>query len=201
MSPSLVLASGSPRRKELLGQLGLAFEVLPADLDESLLKGERPDAYVKRLATAKAEIVAMGRPGALVLGADTTVCVDGKVLGKPADAKASMAMLRKLQGRSHEVFTGIAVAGAGRTLSRTVKTRVTFRALSAREIAWYAATPEPYDKAGGYAVQGIAGAFVTGLSGSISNVVGLPLAETLALLEKAGLALPWSAPAKKAKAK
>ena len=182
-SQSFVLASGSPRRKALLAQLGLVFTVKPADLDEGLQAGEAPAAYVERLARAKAAAV----EGAIVLAADTTVAVGDELLGKPADAAEARRMLALLSGREHSVFTGIAT----KSHARVVQTRVWFKRLTPTEIEWYVQTPEPYDKAGGYAVQGLAAAFIERLDGSPTNVIGLPLPETLELLRLAGLDLPW----------
>lgn len=192
-TPRLVLASASPRRRELLGLLGLAPEVVPPEIDEAVRAGEAPEAYVERLAQEKAAQVARGLPGALVLAADTTVALGADVLGKPASEAEARHMLGRLSGTWHEVFTGVAVDGPLRA-SLVVRTRVEFRPLSAGEIAWYVATGEPMDKAGAYAVQGRAGAFVARLEGSPTNVVGLPLAEAAALLARAGLRLPWSGP-------
>ena len=194
----LVLASGSPRRREMLGGLGLAFEVSPADIDESPRAGEAPEAYVLRLAREKAAAVAARRPGALVLAADTTVALGAELLGKPADAAEARAMLVRLSGRAHDVFTGVALAEAGAAprgeRQVVVRTRVHFRALGEAEMAWYAGCGEPLDKAGGYAVQGKGAFLVERVEGSPSNVIGLPLGETLALLAAAGVALPWGAP-------
>ena len=178
---SFVLASGSPRRRDLLAQLGLHFTVRPADIDETHQDGEPPAAYVERLARAKAAAV----PGELVLAADTTVAVGPQILGKPVDAADARRMLGLLSGREHQVFTGIAT----RSHSRVVQTRVWFKRLTQAEIEWYVNTPEPYDKAGGYAVQGLAAAFIERLDGSPTNVIGLPLPETLELLAQAGLDL------------
>ncbi len=186
----LVLASGSPRRRELLAHLGVPFEVAAAGLDESVLPGEPPAAYVERLARAKAEALAGGE--AHVLAADTSVVVDQEILGKPGDdLAAGAAMLRRLQGRTHQVLTGVAVAHRGTTWARVVATEVFFRPLAEAEIAWYAASGEGRDKAGGYALQGRAGLFIRAVQGSSSNVVGLPLAETVELLAEAGFPLPW----------
>jgi septum formation protein len=190
MPLSLVLASASPRRQQLLAQLGLIFEISPADLDESVLPGERPRVYVERLARAKAAATSARHPGAVCLAADTSVVVDEEILGKPADEAEGSQMLRKLSGRTHRVVTGIAVAGP-LAASEVVETIVTFRALSDAQIAWYVATGEGRDKAGGYASQARAGAFIDALDGSPTGVIGLPLTETLALLERAGVALPW----------
>ncbi|MBF5041450.1 septum formation inhibitor Maf [Aggregicoccus sp. 17bor-14] len=190
----LVLASASPRRRELLAQLGLLFEVCAADIDETPHPGEPPEAYVQRLAREKARAVAAHRPGQWVLAADTTVVLDGDILGKPLDAAEARTMLARLSGRTHSVFTGVALAGPGAPAETLVRTEVTFRPLGAEEIAWYVGTGEPLDKAGSYAVQGKGGFLVQALAGSPTNVIGLPLGETLALLARAGLALPWSPP-------
>lgn len=191
---TLVLASASPRRRELLGLLGVLFEVLPSDVDERRRPGERPVAYVDRLAREKAGRGASLRPGAIVLAADTCVVCEDAILDKPGDdAEAGTAALRRLSGRSHTVLTGVAVSGPRGLGAVTVETMVSFRALSPGEIAWYVALGEGRDKAGGYGIQGHAGLFVKAISGSSSNVVGLPLAETVQLLAEAGLGLPWQA--------
>ncbi len=180
---TLVLASASPRRRELLAQVGVKCAVQPADIDETPLPGEPPEAYVLRLARAKAIAVADARgDAATVLGADTTVVVDGEPLGKPRDPDEAGAMLRRLSGRTHEVISAVVAVRGGRIASRMVTTRVTMRVLEDREIVAYCATGEPYDKAGGYAVQGLAAAFISHLDGSYTGVVGLPLFETLELL-------------------
>ncbi|MBX7097851.1 MAG: Maf family protein [Myxococcaceae bacterium] len=186
----LVLASSSPRRQELLRQLGLTFSVDPADLDEAVHPGEAPRAYVERLARAKAAAVAGRHPGAAVLAADTSVVVDERILGKPADEAEGRAMLGLLSGRTHEVLTAVAVQGASLE-SLVVSTAVRFRPLSAAEIAWYVGTGEGRDKAGGYASQARAGAFITAMTGSSTSVIGLPLAEAVAMLERAGVPMPW----------
>ena len=194
----LVLASASPRRRELLGQLGLAFDVSAADIDETPHQGEAAPAYVLRLAREKARTVAARTPGAWVLAADTTVVLGEELLGKPHDEAEVREMMGRLSGRTHEVQTGVALAGPGAEhpgeLSMVVRTRVTFRPLSAGEIAWYASTGESLDKAGGYAIQGKGGFLVAGIEGSPTNVIGLPLGETLELLARAGVPLPWSKP-------
>ena len=208
--PLLCLASASPRRSELLRQIGVPHCIQPADLDESAQPGESPAGYVSRLARDKAQAVcraraASGAAALPVLGADTTVAIDGEVLGKPRDAAELAAMLARLSGREHEVFTAVAlvmpaVPGAeapprapATALSRT---RVRFRAIGPSEAAAYWASGEPQDKAGGYAIQGLGAVFVTALDGSFSGVVGLPLAETAALLQAAGVAVwqPVSGP-------
>lgn len=188
---SLVLASASPRRQQLLAQLGLTFEVSPADLDESVLPEEAPRAYVERLAIAKAAATAARHPGKVCLAADTSVVVDGEILGKPANEEEGRKMLKRLSGRTHEVMTGVATAGP-RADSLVVETKVRFRALSLAEIVWYVATGEGRDKAGGYASQARAGAFIEAIEGSVTSVIGLPLAEALALIERAGVELPWA---------
>jgi len=189
----LVLASASPRRRELLGQLGITFEVSAADIDETPRPGEAAGAYVLRLAREKARAVALRHPDAWVLAADTTVALDDALLGKPRDADEARDMLGRLSGRTHEVHTGVALTGPGAEHATQVSTRVTFRALSPGEIAWYAGTGEPLDKAGSYAMQGKGGFLVAAVEGSPTNVIGLPLGETLELLARAGVVLPWSA--------
>ena len=182
---NLTLASASPRRRELLTHLGIPFEIAPADLDESLIPGEHASAYVERLARAKA------RGKGLILAADTSVVIDDEVLGKPGhDQSLGSSMLRRLSGRAHQVMTGIAVSSPTGVTSRVVISEVHFRPLSETEIRWYVSTGEGADKAGGYALQGRAGAFITSIVGSPSNVIGLPLAETVELLRAAGLRLP-----------
>jgi septum formation protein len=185
----LVLASRSPRRAELLRGLRLPFEVMPADVDESPLPGESADAYVERLARTKAEAVRarIAADDVLVLGADTTVELDGRILGKPEDQADGVAMLLALAGRSHRVATGIAVAGPGRTESVCVTAEVEFRDVDRAEAEAYWATGEPADKAGGYGLQGIGGIFVASIRGSASAVVGLPVAETEQLLRRCGM--------------
>ncbi|HZH02392.1 MAG TPA: nucleoside triphosphate pyrophosphatase [Myxococcaceae bacterium] len=189
-SPQLVLASGSPRRRELLGQLGLKFEVHPADIDESVRPGERPEDYVLRVAEEKAAKVASEFTGALVVAADTSVVLRGEVLGKPEGEAGARAMLSRLSGTHHRVITAVAAAGTFRKSFR-VETEVRFRALSAEEIGWYAASGEPEGKSGSYALQGVGAFMVQSVTGSVSNVVGLPLGETVALLREAGFPLPW----------
>jgi septum formation protein len=189
----LVLASQSPRRRELLEQLGIPLEVRPANTDESALTGEAPRAYVARVAREKARAVA----GGVVLAADTAVVLGDVVLGKPRDPEDARRMLRALSGTTHEVLTAVCVRTGGPEPAeheRVVATEVAFAPLSAAEVDWYVATGEPLDKAGAYAIQGAGSAFVLSVRGSVSNVVGLPLAETAALLRRAGLALPWDGP-------
>ena len=190
MSATLILASASPRRSELLTQLGVDFRVHPADIDESVLKGESPGDYVERMAHEKAEAVAGLYPEGdyAILAADTTVVIDGDVLGKPRDHLDGLAMLARLSGRTHEVTTAICLAGAGEAASAQVTTRVQFASLSQAICEAYLATDEPWDKAGAYGIQGLAGAFVLRIDGSYSNVVGLPLHETWQLLSARGVA-------------
>lgn len=188
----LVLASGSPRRHELLARLGVEFEVRPTDTDEQPLPGEAPDALARRLALAKARAAA--RPGAVALGADTDVALDGEIFGKPRDEAEARQMLRRLAGRTHQVWSGVALVEVGpdglprREAVEVVRSDVRFRDLTDGEIAAYAATGEPLDRAGAYAIQGGAAPFVAELAGDLSNVVGLPLAATRALLERFGFA-------------
>ena len=189
---SFILASSSPRRRDLLKNLGLTFDVQPADLDETPLAGEVPSLYVQRLAREKAEAVAARFPGAFVLAADTTVALGADILGKPHDAADALRMLTRLSGTSHEVFTGVALAGPSRSAEvRVSRTEVTFRPATEAELRWYISTGEPLDRAGSYAMQGQGGFLVESLTGSPTNVIGLPLAETLALLSAAGLPLAW----------
>ena len=191
MTGPLVLASGSPRRAQLLSLVGIPFVVRPADVDETPLPGEAPPALVERLARLKAAAVV--GPGELALGADTEVALDGEVLGKPRDERDAAAMLARLAGRDHDVFTGLALAtveGVARTaVEHTV---VTFAPLGRREIEWYMATGEALGKAGAYGIQGRAAMFATALRGSFTNVVGLPLATVYRLLREQGVdPLAW----------
>lgn len=178
----LILASASPRRRELLAAAGVRFDVEIADVDETPRTGEDPAAYAERVARDKAAAVAGRRPGAVVLGADTVVVVDGEILGKPVDADDARRMLGKLSGRAHEVLTAVAVARDGRLHSRVEKTVVTMREIAASEAAAYVASGEPMDKAGGYGIQGGASAFVTTISGRLDTVIGLPVPVALDLL-------------------
>src|SRR5918911_2749517 len=173
----LVLASSSPRRAEILRAVGWPFEAEAADVDESLRAGERAVRYVERLAREKAETVAARRLFGLVLGADTTVVVDGEVLGKPRDEAEARRMLRRLRGRWHEVLTGVALVRAETRQSVTAheRTRVRFAPMTDAELDWYVATGEPADKAGAYAVQGQGALFIEAIDGDYWNVVGLPV--------------------------
>ena len=181
----LILASASPRRRDLLRQLGVRFEIIPADVDESVNQDEPPGAYVTRLARAKALAVWRAEAGRLpVLGSDTAVVLDGEILGKPVDRDDAVAMLQRLSGRTHEVYSGVAlVHGADRVDERLNVSRVTFAELEAEWIAAYCATDDPMDKAGAYGVQGRAGERIARIEGSFYGVMGLPLYETSRLLE------------------
>jgi septum formation protein len=189
--PELILASASPRRRELLASVGLHLTVVPVDLDESVRDGETARAYACRLAGEKcdAAVARLGAPALPVLAADTVVTLAGEILGKPDGQEQAAAMLRRLAGHRHEVLTAYRVRHGERMLERVVSTWVNFRSLCAKEIAAYLASGEWRGKAGAYAIQGIAGSFVTDLRGSFTNVVGLPLAEVLADL-RALAALP-----------
>ena len=187
---SLHLASASPRRRELLAQIGVPFVTLIASIDETALPGEPAERYVERLAREKAlaGLAALSDPAdAVVLGADTAVVLDGRILGKPADRAECLATLAALSGREHQVLTAVALASAQRIESRVVASRVRFRPLCAGEVEAYWATGEPCDKAGSYGIQGLAAVFVSQIEGSYSAVVGLPLCETAQLLEEFGI--------------
>jgi septum formation protein len=175
--PRLVLASASPRRAEILRNIGWPFDAVAANADESRQAGEDAPTYVKRVARLKAEAVARLSPGMTVVGADTVVVVDAEILGKPRDPEDAHRMLRRLQGRRHEVLTGLVVFN-GRAMEPMVAHQVTeveFAAMSEEEIDWYVASGEPMDKAGAYAIQGLGARFVVGIKGEHSNVVGLPV--------------------------
>ena len=184
---TLILASASPRRAELLQQIGLTFQVQPADIDETVAEGEQAGHYVERLAREKALKVASENPGALVLGSDTSVVLEGEILGKQADAAQARTTLARLSGQQHQVITAVALARGEACQSHLSVTNVTFRSLSEAEIRAYVDSGEPMDKAGSYGIQGLGGIFVRELQGSYSAVVGLPLLETAGLLAEAGL--------------
>jgi len=188
----LCLASASPRRLELLRQLGFTTRVQPADVDETHHPGESPQAYVCRIAKAKVDAIQATDPKSLVVGADTTVVCNGEILGKPTDAADAQRMLSTLAGRPHQVWTGVCVGRGKEQRSCEVMSEVVFRPLSSQEIAAYVATGEPMDKAGAYAIQGRGAVFVTRLEGSYSGVMGLPLCELAALLAQFGVT-PWQA--------
>jgi septum formation protein len=181
-SMPLILASRSPRRSELLTAAGISFEVLAADIDETPHPSEAPAAYVERLAIEKALAVLALRPDARVLGADTTVTIDGEILGKPEGDDDAARMIRKLNGRVHEVHTGVALVSSRGVRSAVDTTRVWFTPMTDEDIAWYVATGEPVDRAGAYAIQGFASRFIPRIEGSYSNVVGLPVALVSSIL-------------------
>ena len=185
--PPLVLASASPRRRELLQGLGMAFTIRPADLDETPFPNEEPGPYVLRLAKAKAAAVV--QPGELALAADTVVVLDGELLGKPVDVEDAEKMLAKIAGREHQVYTGVALhhaAEPAREVSNLSLSKVRMAAMDTETIRWYVATGEPMDKAGSYAVQGLGALFVEAIDGNYTNVVGLPLPSVKALFGELG---------------
>ena len=186
--PSIILASASPRRAELLESAGIRFQVVPGHIDETALPNEEPVAHVLRLAVEKAAEVARREEGDFFVGADTIVLYDGEIMGKPRDNADAVRMLRKLSGVAHEVITGYAVVerGGKRRVSRAVSTRVFFKELTAAEIDAYVATGCPLDKAGAYAIQGGAAYMVERIEGSYTNVVGLPLCEVVSALREVG---------------
>jgi septum formation protein len=193
---ALILASASPRRRDLLAACRIPFEIIPSMIDEQPLPAESPPAYVQRLALAKAQSVAQAHPEAIVLGADTTVTIEGLILAKPESPDEARQMLLRLCGREHQILTGVAVvvgtmAGCvgDRSAHTMVASRVLMRHFTAATVEWYIATGEPMDKAGAYAVQGLGGALVEWIEGSYTNAVGLPLEETLALLRRFGIAV------------
>ena len=185
MTVPVILASSSPRRRELLTLIGLRHEVRPADVDETLLPDEIPWAYAERLARAKAEASAVR--GSVSIGSDTIVVIDGDVLGKPKNESDAAAMLRRLSGRSHTVMTAIAVAYDGAVTSDVVKVGVSFRTLRDDEISDYIRTGEPMDKAGAYGIQGFGATIVDGVDGDYFAVMGLPVNRMVRLLESVGL--------------
>jgi nucleoside triphosphate pyrophosphatase len=190
---AVVLASGSPRRRDLLDQLGVTFTVAVPDIDETPRSGEDPVGYVGRLAVAKSAAVAA--PGdALVIAADTTVDLDGRILGKPADAAEATAMLKALSGRTHRVHTGVALRRGAVSNAGVATTLVTMTPIGDHALRWYVGTGEPLDKAGAYAVQGAGGVFVERIRGSVSNVVGLPLHLVVRLAAELGVPLPAAEP-------
>jgi len=190
----IILASASPRRIEMLKLAGLIFDVIPADIDESALPREEPSQHVLRLAAEKSLCVAAGNPDCLVIGADTIVFIDGEILGKPVSREDARKMVAKLSGRAHEVYTGFCMvhSASGTKIAEAVRTTVIFREITPDEISWYIGTPEPYDKAGAYAAQGMSASFVKEIRGSYTNVIGLPLGEVIESLKKIG-AIAFSA--------
>ncbi|UZD67625.1 Maf-like protein [Marinobacter sp. AN1] len=189
MKHSVILASASPRRADLLRQLGLSFDTQPVAIDETPRPGEEPEAYVQRLAREKAlaGYQQVGQAEALVIGSDTTVVLEHRILGKPVDREEAKSMLQALSGRTHQVMTGVALTTSDGTKVSVSTTDVEFRSLDEREIDAYCDTGEPMDKAGAYGIQGRGGAFVASIKGSYSAVVGLPLDVTAGLLTGAGL--------------
>jgi septum formation protein len=189
---SLILASGSPRRRQFLTDLGLDFTLASADLDETIQAGELPGELVCRLADEKAAVVAAGNPGSWVIGADTVVVLGGEILGKPDNPAGALAMLKRLAGRTHQVWTGVSILRWSDRSSRTfaVCTEVTFAEVADSVLSAYVATGEPLDKAGSYGIQGHGVFLVSAINGSYSNVVGLPLPELLGQLLELGVIGP-----------
>jgi len=190
---TLILASKSPRRRDLLAQAGLAFEVVPSTVDEKNLRmhtQDKPEEYARVLAEAKANEVARQYPDSWVIGADTMVVINDTVLGKPRDTAEARYMLETLSGKTHKVLTGYCICciNLGKSRSETVKTNVRFKQLTSPEIDWYIGTQEPFDKAGGYAVQGLGSVLIKRIEGSYTNVVGLPMCEVVEYLLEQGLA-------------
>jgi len=181
----LILASSSPRRAELLAAAGYRFEVAPQAVDETVRPGEAPEAYVVRVAWEKVHGMCR-KSGSIVIGADTVVVIDGEILGKPRDDRDAADMLKRLSGRTHEVLTGVVLRG-DQLVSDLARTAVRFLPLTEAEIGWYVASGEPRDKAGAYAIQGLASRFVDRIDGSYSNVVGLPIALVSRLLRRLGV--------------
>ena len=184
----LILASKSPRRSELLKQAGLTFSVIPSDFDEDTVALSNPDSDVVTLAESKALDISRKHPDAWVIGADTIVLIGRKILGKPASAEEAFEMLQRLSGKTHQVLTGYCICckKKNRVFSETVKTDVNFKRLTDAEINWYIQTGEPFDKAGGYAIQGIGSFLVRSINGSYTNVVGLPMCEVMEHLIREG---------------
>ena len=186
LSESFILASLSPRREELLRSVGLKFKIIPAHVNEEYLDGESPREHVWRLSHNKAMAIAQKNPGAWVLGADTIVVIDGLILGKPKNKKQAREMLTRLSDRQHNVFTGFTLAQGTTKVYKTkvIQSAVLFKKISPEEMEWYINCDEPYDKAGGYAVQGKGAYFIKSIRGSYTNVIGLPLCEVLEELKK-----------------
>jgi len=184
---AFVLASASPRRRELLSGIGLAFDIDKPDIEESPFRGETASDYVRRLAGEKARTVLQRQSNRLILAADTTVVIDGDILEKPKSKDEGVEMLQRLSGTRHQVMTGVSIINDDRESSFVSTSYVIFRALAEDEILWYWNTGEPRDKAGGYGLQGAGGAFIEAINGSYSNVIGLPLAETVSSLRSFGV--------------
>jgi septum formation protein len=188
VSGRFILASASPRRVELLKLAGLRFDVMPACVNEAYMEDETPEEHVLRLSEGKAQVIAGRNPGAWVLGADTVVLIQGEILGKPGTISEAKEMLGKLSGQEHKVLTGFSIArkAAGILVSDVVASWVTFKEIPEDEMAWYIRSDEPYDKAGGYAVQGKGSLFIRAIRGSYTNVMGLPLCEVVEALKGLG---------------
>jgi septum formation protein len=186
LSYPFILASASPRRQELLRSVGLKFKTVPAHVNENYLAGESPRQHVKRLSSDKAMVIAGKYPESWVLGADTIVVIDGLILGKPKNKTKAREMLQNLSGREHKVFTGFTIARVAAEIYQTkvIQSAVRFKTISPKEMDWYVSCDEPYDKAGGYAVQGRGAYFIKSIRGSYTNVIGLPLCEVLEELKK-----------------
>jgi septum formation protein len=186
LSYPFILASASPRRQELLRSVGLKFKTFPAHVNENYLAGESPRQHVKRLSSNKAMVIAGKHPESWVLGADTIVVIDGLILGKPKNKTQAREMLQNLSGREHNVFTGFTIAHVAAEIYQTkvIQSAVRFKTISPKEMDWYVSCDEPYDKAGGYAVQGRGAYFIKSIRGSYTNVIGLPLCEVLEELKK-----------------
>lgn len=193
ITPRLVLASQSPRRRELLTLVGLAHEVRPADIDERYLAGERPHDHAERLAREKAAVIARAEPDALVIGSDTIVVVDGDVLGKPSDVADAQRMLARLSGRAHIVITAVSVIWRGETRSAVEEVAVSFHPLTSAQIDAYIATDEPMDKAGAYGIQGYGATIVARVEGDYFAVMGLPLQRLVRLLAGLGVRYTFGA--------
>ncbi|PKN65930.1 MAG: septum formation inhibitor Maf [Deltaproteobacteria bacterium HGW-Deltaproteobacteria-10] len=188
ITSAFILASASPRRQELLQSVGLKFKTIPAHVNEEYIAGESPREHVKRLARDKALAIARKYPDSWVLGADTIVVIDGLILGKPKNKTQARQMLERLSGREHKVFTGFTLSRMASSVIKTkaIQSAVQFKPISADEMEWYIGCDEPYDKAGGYAVQGRGAYFIESIRGSYTNVIGLPLCEVLEELKKIG---------------
>jgi septum formation protein len=188
VSGKFILASASPRRIELLSLMGLQFDIIPGNVDESFLNGETPKEHVLRLSVEKARKTSVQYPDAWVMGADTIVAINGEVLGKPRTSDEAKEMLGKLSGQTHTVYTGFTLMkkSADIVISEAVDSSVRFRLIPEDEMSWYVALEEPYDKAGGYAVQGMGAFFIREICGSYTNVMGLPLCEVVDVLKRVG---------------
>ncbi len=192
--PKLILASKSPRRSNLLEQAGLTFSIIPSDFDESSVTMSDPESYVRTLAKSKATDISKKHPDCWVLGADTIVLIDDRILGKPGSKDEARSMLKQLSGKTHQVITGYCLCCQTKKdiISEAVKTDVRFKTLSDAEIEWYIQTGEPFGKAGAYAIQGIGTFLVKSINGSYTNVVGLPVCEVIAFLVNEGVKEIWN---------